>query len=95
MADWTEQELIQVVGEVLRRSTVDPEFRALAQKNPNAAVAKVTTRALPNDFTLQFHENSGSVKHFILPDPVAGIEELSEEDLKAVAGGGFQVAWGR
>ena len=33
MPEWTNEELEAVIGEVARRSTVDPEFRALALKD--------------------------------------------------------------
>jgi hypothetical protein len=95
MADWTDDELMQVVGEVLRRSSVDPEFRELALQDTTSAVAKVTPRKLPGEFAIQFHDNSGETKHFVLPDPIPGIEELSEEELKAAAGGQVNVSWGR
>ncbi len=95
MADWSNEEFTQVVGEVLRRSSVDPEFRALAVKDPTAAVAKVSPKPLPTGMNLQFHDNAGVTKHVVLPDPIAGIEELSEQELQAVAGGQINVSWGR
>lgn len=99
MADWTDDELNQVVGEVLRRTSIDPEFRALALKEPANAVGKVASKPLPANFGVQFHDNSGDVKHIALPDPIPGIEELSEEELQAVAGGSVgvsgTVSWSR
>ena len=97
MADWTDDELNQVVGEVLRRTSVDPEFRALALNDPAVAMGKVSPKPLPANLGLQFHDNSGGVKHVPLPDPIPGIEELSEEELQAVAGGSISVtvSWSR
>jgi hypothetical protein len=95
MADWTDDELMQVVEEVLRRSRIDPEFRELAVRDTKSAVATITPRQLPGEFGIQFHDNSGSTKHIVLPDPIVGIEELSEEDLKAAAGGQINIMWGR
>lgn len=97
MADWTEDELVQVIGEAQRRASVDPEFRQLAVTNTTAALAKITGRQLPANLSFQFHDNSGKTKHFVLPDPIAGIEELSEAELKSAAGGNTTVSggWGR
>ncbi|MGH9916997.1 MAG: hypothetical protein ACRD63_17120 [Pyrinomonadaceae bacterium] len=44
-------------------------------------------KPLPENLAFVFHDNSGVLKHFPLPDPVPGIEELSEEELLAIAGG--------
>ena len=94
MADWTEDELVQLIGEAQRRASVDPEFRQLAITNTNAALAKITARQLPDNLSFQFHDNSGKTKHFVLPDPISGIEELSEEELQAAAAGTVSVSAG-
>jgi hypothetical protein len=91
MNEWTNDELTGVLSEIARRSTVDLEFRNLALKNPAAAIAKISTRPLPSSISIQFLDNSGSVKHFPLPDPVSEVEELSEAELAAIAGGDFFV----
>jgi bacteriocin-like protein len=57
-------------------------------------VAKVAPKPLPADVSLQFHDNTGNVKHITLPDPISGIEELSEKELQAVAGGNISVSTG-
>jgi bacteriocin-like protein len=97
MAEWTNDELNQVVGEVLRRTSIDPEFRALALNEPAQAMDKIASKPLPANLGVQFHDNSGDVKHIALPDPIPGIEELSEEELQAVAGGSIAitVTWSR
>src|ERR1700733_12885342 len=88
MADWSNDEITLLLSEVARRSSVDPEFRDLALTNPAAAIAKVSTRPLPQDLNIKFLDNSGSTKYFPLPDPIPGLEELSEAELLAIAGGG-------
>lgn len=88
-AKWTNEEMQEVVQEVLRRSSVDPEFRALALKDSASAMAKVTTKSLPSDVSFKFVDNSGKVKTLALPDPLPEItqEDLSEAELEAIAGG--------
>jgi hypothetical protein len=60
-------------------------------------MGKVASKPLPTNLGVQFHDNSGDVKHIALPDPIPGIEELSEEELQAVAGESIAVTvtWSR
>jgi len=86
MAEWNEQEVQTTLAEVMRRAATDPEYRALALRDPKAAVAKVTTHAIPSDFKLRFVDNEGANLTLVLPDPVPE-GELSEQELEQVAGG--------
>jgi bacteriocin-like protein len=85
----TNDELQELIQEALKKSSIDPEFRALLLRDPSAGLSQITSKALPDDFAFKFVDNSGSVKTIALPDPVAEIEteELSEEELEAVSGG--------
>jgi hypothetical protein len=90
---WTDAELQDVIAEVSRRATIDPEFRRLALNDAAAAISRITQKALPWEVTFKFVDNSGPVKTIALPDPVVDIfeRELSESELEAVAGGDFSV----
>lgn len=97
MSSWTTQEVQAAIEEVYRRSVTDPDFRALALRDAKAAFAKIDPRPLPPGLAPQFVENSGPVQTLVLPDPIEGIEELSEDALEQVAGGwdvGVQVRGG-
>lgn len=87
MAKWTIDELEAVLAEVARRSSVDPDFRALALKDGASAIARVSGKAAPEGQKFRFVDNSGSEKVIPLPDPVPDLEELSEAELAAIAGG--------
>lgn len=87
MPKWTIDELEAVLAEVARRSSVDPDFRALALKDGASAIAKVSGKAAPEGQTFRFVDNSGAEKVIPLPDPVPDLEELSEAELAAIAGG--------
>jgi len=102
---FTNPQLSKAVGDVLRRASADPEFRARALKDAAAALgevatnqspsdkktagklAAVTSSLLPPDVELRFIDNSGPVKHIVLPDPVLEVEEISDLELAQVAGG--------
>src|SRR5436309_2704484 len=87
MPKWTVDELEAILAEIARRSSVDPDFRALALKDAASAIANVSGRAAPVDQKFRFVDNSGSDKVIPLPDPVPDLEELSDAELAAVAGG--------
>jgi hypothetical protein len=81
------QEFSAAVREVLKRSVVDPDFRQLAVKDSTAALAKINP-SLPSTMKIKFVDNFGSDHKVIaLPDPVSGLDELTEEQLEQIAGG--------
>jgi hypothetical protein len=84
---WTPSEASRVEMEVKKRALKDPEFRALALKNPDTAIAKINSKALPKGFKIKVVENDGANVVIVLPDPVGRVQELSEFDLEGVAGG--------
>ena len=87
MAEWTEQELENVIDDVMRRSMVDEDFRSLVVRDPLAAITKLNPKPLPEEFRPQFVDNSGTARTFILPDPIPMTGELLDEELEQVAGG--------
>jgi bacteriocin-like protein len=94
MPNWTDAEWNEVIGEVSRRATIDPDFRTLALKDGTAALKKITTRPLPSNVTYRFVDNTGSTKTVPLPDPLPDIEELSDLELEQVSGGDTSAAGG-
>jgi len=88
MSQITDQELNAAIREVLKRAVADPNFRQLAVRDGKAAMAKVTDKTLASGFSIQFVDNYGkSNKTVVIPDPVTHPEQLTEEELEAVAGG--------
>jgi hypothetical protein len=89
MENWRKSELQQTLSEVARRCTVDLEFRSLALRDAAAAIAKVNPKPLPDGVQFKFVDNTGCQKTVVLPDPLGkDSDELSEESLESVAGGG-------
>jgi hypothetical protein len=82
------KDLNEALSQVIRRATVDPEFRNLALKSGNAALEKINP-GLTNAPAVRFLDRSNPAPfsvELVLPDLVeAG--ELSEAELEQVAGG--------
>jgi hypothetical protein len=89
MSQWTTAEADHILEQVIKRSMEDPAYRALALSDANAAIAQLTSKALPAGFTVRFVDNSGASRTFVLPDPVPVNAELSDAELEQVAGGIF------
>ena len=85
--DWTDEEMARAVLEVLRRVAVDEDFKKLALSNSAEAIARVDPKPLPAGLVMKFVDNSGPLKVIPLPAPTFASEEISEEQLEAVAGG--------
>jgi hypothetical protein len=89
------KEFKSAVFEVLKRSAADPNFRALALRDGNAALKKVNPGlAISDGAIIKFHEKSAGEQPPItmnFPLPQAAGEELSAEELEAVAGGSLSV----
>lgn len=88
MEQWSIEEAEQVMEQVTKRSMEDPEFRALALRDAHAAIAKINTKPLPAGYRVQFVDNAGASRTFVLPDPIPANAELTDEELEQVAGGG-------
>ena len=75
--------------QVRSKADQDPDFRAQLIENPRAAIAEATGIPVPEQFTVHIHEESENDIHLVLPPPS---RELSDEELKAAAGG-FGLLW--
>nr|QIZ85988.1 proteusin family (NHLP leader peptide) precursor [Oscillatoria sp. PCC 6602] len=73
----------------------DPSFRAKLKANPKAVIAEEFNTQVPDDLTIEVVEETATKMYLVLPAPEAVEEELSEEQLEAVAGGGCWIAASR
>jgi hypothetical protein len=87
MPEWNEAEAQKTLAEIAKRVQTDPEYRKLALKDPNAAIAKVNPTPVPAGFKVQFVDNEGANLTIVLPDALSTEGELSDAELEQVAGG--------
>jgi hypothetical protein len=73
-------------GKVVAKAWSDAAFKERLLREPTA-VLKENGIEVSADVVLKVVENSGKVKHLVLPEPPSGIAELSDEELDQVAGG--------
>jgi len=83
---WDAKAIEEAVRIIYRKSMVDEEFRQLCFTEPKKAVWQATGMNLPDHFKLRFVDNAGAHLTLVLPDMITN-DELSDEDLEAVAGG--------
>jgi hypothetical protein len=82
---WTEEEIAKALNDVIRSAEKDPKVRALALKDPHAAVERVTGKALPAGAKLSFVEQGENGIAL-----TGGEATLSDDELAQVAGGGLR-----
>jgi hypothetical protein len=81
-----------LLREVIERATTDREFRARLLNDPAAAIRHAFGVILPHNYRIRFMERPRELDALIVL-PAMG-EELDEEDLEQVAGGGETDACG-
>ena len=70
-------------SQIIARATEDEAFRSRLLSDPKGAVEEALGLAIPEGFTVEVHEESGTTAHLVLPPPA----RLSEGELASVAGG--------
>ena len=76
----------QLDGLVRARLQEDPAFRDLLLSDPRAALGDLTGTEVPDFITVTVHEESLTDVHLVIPAALG--EEVTEDDLELVAGGG-------
>ena len=83
MAETTDGSL-DTITVILARAATDAALRAKLVAG-GASTLRALGVAVPDGVTVQFHEDSITVRHFVIPSPQGA--ELSDADLDKVAGG--------
>ena len=73
----------ELEAELIARVADDEEFSALLLENPKEAIQRATGMTIPEEFTIQVHEENSMTAHVVLP----ASDQLTEADLELVAGG--------
>lgn len=87
MSEWTNEKRDQVIKTVYERSQSDVTFRRELVAHPHRAIQEATGEIVPDSFTLQFVDQDAARLTVVLPPLTKDENELSEQQLEAVAGG--------
>lgn len=75
-------------GQVLERAAKDPEFREQLKQDPRGTVSRDFGVQVPPDITVEVLEETPAKVYLVLPTlPARRGQELTTQDLEAVAGG--------
>ena len=82
----------ELEAELIARVADDDAFRARLLENPKEVIQEAVGVTIPDDFTIQVHEENSMAAHIVLPSS----GQLTEADLAVVAGGnGLISSWAR
>ena len=84
---WNDQELEAVLGEAVRQSMTNPEYRNLLLTDTSNALEQIAGRALPNSLKVVFADTDTRIVSASLPKPVIR-QGLIAEGLERAAGSG-------
>lgn len=83
-----EQARQNLEAQVLERAAKDPQFREQLKQDPRGTVSREFRVRVPQDITVEVVEETASTVYLILPPASAGpSQQLSDQELEAVAGG--------
>ena len=71
---------------IVFKASLDAGFRANLLKNPRGSLEKELGVKIPDNFTVQIHEDSLTTAHLVLPLRT-GPEVMGQDELAAVVGG--------
>lgn len=84
MAIPTRPEVTEMID---RKLSEDPAWRQQLLADPRAALSELVGMTIPDAVSIEVHEESLTTLHVVIP-AVTPDDELSEDDLELVAGGG-------
>jgi hypothetical protein len=76
----------KIRAQILARAWKDPEFKKKLLANPRSVFKELGYELPPNE-NIVVHEDSKNTHHFILPSQPAQAREMSDADLRKIAGG--------
>lgn len=78
----------EVDEKIVKKSILDPKFKETLLKDPKGALKGVAGAPLPGNMSIKVLQETADKIYVVLPYVQQSGEELSEDALEAVAGGG-------
>jgi len=86
--EWTNAEKNELFAKIQKLAATDEEFRKSILADPKATVEKISSKKLPENAKIKVIEHDPAYTSTLVLPKFVG-EELEEDDLDNVAGGGF------
>ncbi len=87
MANWTQQEMEELIAKMTKKAMTDAEFRKEVLADATSALEKLAGRPLPEGASIKCVERDPNYQNtLVLPD-LLDEEKLNDESLANVAGG--------
>jgi hypothetical protein len=87
MANWTQQEMEELIAKMTKKAMTDAEFRKEVLADATKALEKLAGKPLPDGASIKCIEKDPNYQNtLVLPD-LLDEEKLSDDGLKQVAGG--------
>ncbi|MEH2072561.1 MAG: NHLP leader peptide family RiPP precursor [Nostoc sp.] len=78
----------EIESDLIARAWKDEAFKQELIRNPKAVFARESGQKIPENIEIKVVEETGNTLYLVLPKSPQVSEELSDEALEAVAGGG-------
>jgi hypothetical protein len=84
-----QEQILALQPQVVSKAMKDEAFRQHLLQDPQQTLEREFGLIIPHGVTIQIHEETSTTLHLVLPmKPMKGeLQELSDEELKEVAGG--------
>ena len=82
------QTMAEIKAHIMARAAGDEDFRTRLIEDPKVAISAELDIVIPDQFSIQVHEENSTNAHLVLPMS----DRLTEEEL-AKAAGGVEVNW--
>ena len=84
-----QEQILALQPQIVAKAIKDEAFRQHLLNNPKQALESEFGFIVPNGVTILIHEETLTTSHLVLPmkRPTGELQELTDEELKEVAGG--------
>ncbi len=84
-----QEQIVALQPQIVARAVKDEAFRQHLLNNPKQTLEREFGLTFPPGVSIQMHEQTPATLHLVLPmkSPAGELQELSDEELKEVAGG--------
>ena len=84
---WTKEQVQEAVTQIYKKATTDAAYRKRLLQDPYGAIKEVAGKEVPQSFKINVIDGTGYHANIVLPALRKQVDELTDTELEAVAGG--------